>query len=110
MERHVDHLHDSNIPVTEPAATSTNSASDFKTISISHPSVHTSWRERCSHRSHRLLFSDTVAEPSQTAAVPPQLEITRSPNPPQASPTKDHSTTKSRYPSRSGKPPDRYSA
>ena len=49
-------------------------------------------------------------EPHETAAVPPQLEITRTPNPTQVSSMKNHSTTESRYPLQSQKPPDRYSA
>ena len=94
----MDHLRDSDIPVTEPAATSTNSASasDFQ--------------DDFQFPSQSLSASDTVAEPTETAAVPPQLEITRTPNPPQASSTKDHSTTESRYPSQSRKPLDGYSA
>ena len=84
-KRHEDHLHDSDIPVTEPVATSTNlaSASDFQ--------------DDFQFRLQSSVTSNTVAEPPETAAVPPQLEITRTLNPPQPSSTKDHSTPESRY-------------
>ena len=85
-KRHVDRLRDSDIPVTEPAATSTNLASDFQDnfqFSLQSP-----------------VASNTIAEPPKTAAVPPQFKITSTPNPPQASSTKDHSITESPcYPS-----------
>ena len=68
-KRHVDHLCDSDILVTEPAATSSSLASNFQ--------------DDFQFPSQSSLTSNTVAEPPKTAAVPPQLEITITPNPPQ---------------------------